>query len=146
MPLTAAKANDLTEALNVAFAAIGDTMPRSKGNLEPLAVEYHVASHLARIADARKKKAQSAAVKAGIMFDPEKQPMPVGSNALVYAGEVVEIAVSVTTPASRLDQPAFVADLEKSGVKLPLINRLLNKYTVENRAPHKFVSSLVTSR
>lgn len=150
MPLDATKANAKTEALNDAFATIGMSgltlMPRSKGNLEPLAWEFHVAAHLVRLADARKKKAQAAAVKAGVMFDPEKQPMAIGTNALIYAGEVVEIAVSVTTPATRLDQDGLIAGLEKAGMKREKINALINANTYENRAPHKFVSTLCTNR
>jgi hypothetical protein len=151
MPLDAARANTKTGAINDAFAAIGTaagngtSMPRSKKNTEPVAWEYHCASHLARIAEARKAKAIAAAVKAGVMFDPAKQPLPVGSNALVYAGEVVEIACTVGTAATRLDAAAFADDLEKAGVKRALIDRLALKHTIENRAPHKFTSSLVTA-
>jgi hypothetical protein len=150
MPLDTAKANAKTEALNAAFATIGlsgDTvMPRSKDKLEPVAYEYHVASHLNRLADARKKKAQAAAVKSGIMFDPEKQPMAIGTNALIYSGDVIEIAVTVTTPATRLDQAGLVADLEKAGLKIEKINAIVLANTYENRAPHKFLSTLITSR
>lgn len=148
MPLDAAHSIAKTDALNTAFAAIGtsaDTaIPRSKRNQEPLAWEYHVASHLLRRAEARKSAAVKAAVKAGVIFDHEKAPMPEGTNALVYAGDVVEISVAVTTPATRLDAPALFDDLEKSGVKRTLIDRLAGKHTHENRAPHKFTSTLVT--
>jgi hypothetical protein len=143
------QANAKTTAFNDAFAAIGNAiptkMPGCKRNTEPAAWEYHVASHLLRLADARKKKAQAAAIKVGVMFDHEKQPRPIGSESVVYAGDVVDISVSVTTPATKFDLSAFCADLEKSGVKLLLINRLANKHTSENRAPHKFTSSLVTA-
>jgi hypothetical protein len=149
MPLDAARANAKTEALNTAFASIGkagDTvMPRSKGNLEPLAWEYLVASHLKRLAEARKKKAHGEAVKAGVIFDHEKQPAPIGTKALVYAGEVVEIAVNVTTPTTNLDLPAFTEELQKY-MDQKVINRLLNKHTHENRAPHEFVATLATTR
>lgn len=150
MPLDATRANAKTEALNDAFANIGksgDTkMPRSKKNTEPTAWEVFVAQHLSRIAEARKKKAIAVAVKAGVMIDHEAEPLAIGSRSLIYAGDVVEISCSVTTPTTRLDVKEFTADLEKAGVKLPLINRLLNKHTHENRAPHKFVSTLATTR
>jgi hypothetical protein len=142
------RANARTAAINEAFAAIGaagDTkMPRAKGNTEPLAWEYHVSAHLLRIAEARKKKAQLAAVKAGVMFDPEKDPRAVGTHAVVYAGELVEIVVDVTTAQSRLDAVALFDDLVFAGVKRALIDRLVARHTHENRAPHKFTSSLVT--
>ncbi len=150
MPLSAVNANLKTKAINDFFAAIGNSketaMPRSKGNLEPLAWEVLVAKHLKRIAAAREKKAVAAAVKAGVMFDPEKQPLPIGTQALIYAGDVVEIAVAVSAPGSHLDQPALIEDLEKAGLKLPVVNRLFNKHTSENRAPHMFTATIATSR
>lgn len=153
MPLTTAKANALTAAITDAFNAIGresDTaMPRLRGSkaTEPTAYEYLVSSLLLRIAEARREKARTAAIKAGIMFDPEKQPLTIGTtNAAVYSGQVVEIVVSVTNPTSRLDQGELVAGLEKSGVKLTVINRQVLKATHENRAPHKFTATLATSR
>jgi len=146
--LDAPSANAKAAAINESFAAIGGTgdtrMPRAKGNSEPIAWEYHVASHLLRLADARKKKAQAAAVKAGVIFDHEKQPLCVGTNALVYAGEVVEIVVSVTTAATRLDTAGLFDAFEKAGLKRALIDRLVAKFTSDNRPPHKFVSTLVT--
>lgn len=142
-------ANAKTAAFNAAYAAIGNEgetkMPRAKGNLEPVAWEYHVSCHLFRIAEARKKKAQSVAIAAGVLFDHEKQPLAVGSNALIYAGDLVEISVSVTTPASKLDMPSLIAALEKAGLKRAVIDKAVAKCTTENRAPHKFVSTLVTS-
>lgn len=148
MPLDAARAAAKITAINNAFASIGtsgDTkMPVSKKNTEPVAYEFYTSAHLARIAEARKKKAHAAAVKAGVIFDHEKDPQPIGSNTRVYAGDVIEIACSVTTPATRLDADAFVSDLEKAGVKLALLNRLRNKHTHENRAPHKFTASIAT--
>jgi hypothetical protein len=146
--LDTAQANAKTEAFNTAFAAIGvdgDTkMPRAKLNTESTAWNYFVAAHLLRIAEARKKKAQAAAVKAGVLFDAEKNPRPVGTHALVYAGGVVEIVVDVTTPATKLDAPALFDALAAAGVKRALIDKLAARHTHENRAPHKFTSSLVT--
>jgi hypothetical protein len=147
--LDTTRANAKTAAFNEAFAAIGNSiatgMPRSKGNLEPVAWEYHVASHLQRIATARKSKAEKEAVKSGVLFDPEKNPMPVGTNGNIYRGEVVEIGVSVTTPQTRFDAAGFIADLIDAGVRPALIKRLTDKHTLENRAPHKFTSAFVTA-
>lgn len=156
MPLTTQRANEMTAAINTAFEDIGQShgkerpaapgtgMPKSKSNQEPTAWEYFVATHLARLAEARKRRAQAAAVKAGVLFDPEKEPRPIGTNALVYAGDVVEIAVAVATPGTRLDQEGLVKDLEKAGLALPRINKIINANTLENRAPHKFSSTLAT--
>ena len=147
--LDVARANTLTDQFAMAFNEIGHTgeskMPRSKRNDEPIAWEFHVAMHLARLAEARKEKARKNAVKLGVIFDPEKSPLVPGTNALVYAGEVVEIAVSVTTPATRVDVVALGVALVKSGVKEATFARLLKAATVENRAPHKFTATLCTS-
>jgi len=146
--LDVASANAKAEALNTAFAAIGgggDTrMPPSKKNTEPAAWEFHVAGHLFRLADARKKKAKAAAVKLGVIFDVDKVRKAVGTEALVYAGDVVEIAVSVTSPTTRLDLVALGVDLVKAGIKVDKLERLLRQHTHNNAAPHAFTSSLVT--
>ncbi len=149
--LTTDAANAKTESLNKSFADIGGkadgtSMPRSRGNLEPLAWDVFCAKHLKRLADAREKKAVAAAVKAGVMFDPEKQPAPVGTAALVYAGDVIEIGVEVTTPRTRLETDELFADLVKTGVPQKTLDRLVAKHTHDNRAPHKFTATLVTSR
>jgi hypothetical protein len=146
--LTPLNASIKAEEFNQAFAVIGLTgntrMPRSKQHNEPVAWEYHVASHLKRIAEARREKAAKAAVAAGVMFDPADQPLPIGTNSLVYAGDVVEISVKVTTPSAKFDIKRFVEDLQQAGVSVVLLNRLLAKHTSENRAPHAFTSTIVT--
>lgn len=144
MPLDAARTT--TQAITEAFDAIGrdapTSMPRSKRKLDPVAFEYHASSQLSRLAEARKRKAEAAAVKAGVLFDPSIEPRPIGTVELVYAGDVVEIGVSVGTPGTRLDVQGVIRDLEKAGLKLPKINAIINGNTIENRAPHKFTSSL----
>ncbi|HEY3845858.1 MAG TPA: hypothetical protein VGL95_01950 [Acetobacteraceae bacterium] len=146
--LDVAGANAKTTAFNAEFALIGNTgdgrMPRSKKNTEPVAWEYHVASHLLRVAEARKKKAHAAAVKLGVMFDHEKSPLAVGTEALVYAGDVVEIAVSVTTPGTKLDPVELGVALVKAGMKLAVVEKLFTQCTHDQRAPHKFTSTLAT--
>lgn len=147
--LDAAGANAKTAAVNAEFALIGYTadtrMPRSKKNTEAVAWEYHVASQLVCAADARKEKAHKAAVKLGVMFDHKAKPMPVGTDTLVYGGDVVEISVKVTTAGTRLDVVTLGVDLVKAGIPLSKLEKLLIKHTVSNAAPHKFTSSLVTS-
>jgi hypothetical protein len=148
MPLDATAANALTARINDAFAGIGTqaatAMPPSKRNNEPHAWEYHVASHLLRIAEARKKKAQAAAIKAGIMFDHEKAPLVPGTTKQVYAGDVVEISVAVTTPQSRLDHAALIDDAEWTAPQRNLLLKLIAKHTLASRPPHKFTASLLT--
>ena len=148
--LDAAQANAKTAALSDMFAEIGvagDTkMPRAKLNTEPAAWEVFVSGHLLRIAEARKKKAVRDAIKLGVMFDHEKQAMVAGTEALIYAGDVVEISVSVTSPGTKVDMEALGLAIVKAGVKLPAYERMLAACTSENRPPHKFVASLITKR
>jgi hypothetical protein len=119
MPLSVAAAAAKTTAISTAFNAIGNAgdtaMPRCRRNIEAAAWEYFVASLALRIAEARRKKAITGAVTAGVMFDPAETPRPVGTEALVYAGDVVEIGLSVTTATTALDLPAFLDALEKGG-------------------------------
>ena len=149
MTLTALKATERTAALTLAFTAIGATgdtkMPRSGSNTDPIAWEFHVASHLARQAEARKKKAHAACVAAGLIFDHDSEPKPPGTSEVVYAGEVVEIAVSVSNPTAKLDGTLFIAALIEAGVSRKLIDRVRAMHTYENKAPHKFTSALVTA-
>lgn len=144
-----ALANTLTQAINDAFLAIGSengtSMPRSKGNLEPLAWEYHVASGLASAAEKRKNAAVKACITAGIMFDHKKQPLCSGVHSVVYEGDIVRIIVDVGTPGERFDANGFRADLEAKGVDPKLLLKLTEKHTHHNAAPHKFQAQLVTS-
>lgn len=147
--LDATRANAKTQAVNTAFADIGHApataMPKTKGNLEHLAWEVFMSKHLKRLADAREKKAVAEAVKAGVMFDPAKQPLPEGSNALVYAGEVIEIACSVGTARARVDTAGLFMELiAKHGVRESLIQKLTDKYSLDTQAPHKFTATLIT--
>lgn len=153
MPSSTATANSKTASINDYFRQIGkadgSAMPRWKGKPTMLtaalaAWEYHVASHLLRIAETRRAAAITAAIKAGVLFDHSKAPLPVGTNRIVYAGAIVEITVSVAAGVEGVDHTAFVADLIKAKVDPKLIGRLSNRHKTETRPAHKFVSSLVT--
>ena len=148
MPLDVARATSTTESLNGAFREIGygpgTAMPHCRVKHEPAAWEYHVASHLLRIAETRRKRAHAAAVRAGVIFDHERAPEPVGTNRLVYSGPLVEIGVAVAAPIEGIDHAGFVADLLRAGVKPALVKRLTTKHTTETRPAHKFTSSLRT--
>ncbi len=148
MPLDVAAATSLTERLNEAFAAIGASNgtapPRKVNAAEAAAYEYHVSSHLLRIAETRRKRAHAAAVKAGVMFDHERAPEPVGTERVVYAGALVEVSVTVAAPVQGLDHLAFVVGLLEAGVKPALVKRLQARHATETRPSHRFSSTLVT--
>lgn len=149
MPFDATRANSKTEALTEAFSEIGHAagtqMPRSVNkSTEPLAWEFFTAKLLETVAAARTKKAIKAAIKGGVLFDHKDDPRPIGTNAVIYDGDVIRINLAVGTPGTRVDIDALIPALVKAGLKLETVNKLVNRCTVENAAPHKFSASLVT--
>jgi hypothetical protein len=154
MPLDAPRANTKTLAITNALALIGiespTQMPRSGNkNTEPVAWEVFVAKLLEKTAKARTAKAVKAAIAAGVMFDHEDEPCPVGTNKVVYDGDVVRIDLEVGTPGMRLDVKALIPALVKASKKpmtLDTVQTLFTQHMVENAAPHKFTPSLVTDR
>lgn len=149
MPLDAPRAVSKTEALTEAFESIGHAagtlMPRSVNKTtEPLAWKVFVAKLLVKRAAAREKVAIKAAIHGGVMFDHHEDPRPIGTNTVVYDGDVVRIDLQVGTPGTRLDVEALIPALVKAGLRLEKVNELLNRCTVENAAPHTFTASLVT--
>ena len=149
MPLDTARANTKTEALTTAFSDIGHAagtlMPRSVNKAtEPLAWEYFTAKLLESVAVARTRKAVRAAIKGGVLFDHKEDPRPIGTNAVIYDGDVIRIDLEVGTPGTKLDIDGLIPALVKAGIRLERVNELINRHTVENAAPHKFVASLAT--
>jgi hypothetical protein len=152
MPLDAARSADKTTSINDCFAAIGagkdptpgTGMPRSKLNTEPLAFEVFAAKHLAKIANAREKKAITAAIKAGVMFDHKAEPEPDGTTRVVYDGDVVRIDLSVGTGRAGFDLEGFVKSLLAAKVEPKLLKRLVAKHETVTASPHSFTASLVT--
>lgn len=149
MPLDAARSVTKTEALTDAFALIGQSagtsMPRSANRAtESLAWEFFASKMLEKAAAARTQKAIKAAIKGGVMFDHKENPRPIGTNTVVYDGDVIRIDLEVGTPGTRLDIDALIPALVKAGMRLDRVNELINRCTTENAAPHKFQASLVT--
>ena len=147
MALSLTRVTDKGIAINTAFAAIGaagkTAMPRARANSEPAAWELYVAQHLSRLADARKKRAMEHAAKVGVIPNVEKNPLPPGTHALVYAGDVVEITCGVNAPRRILDVDAFVEALAAKGVNRVLLETLRAEHTYATRAPHTFAANLV---
>lgn len=154
MATTAATAAAKTDCINGTFREIGNgagsAMPRWPGDAveKPRGVaawEYHVASALLRLAEKRRDAAIKEAIRAGVMFDHEKTPAAAGTQRVVYAGPIVEIAVKVADGGrAGLFVDGFVADLIKAKVDPKLIERLRAKHRTETRPSHAFTSSLVT--
>lgn len=150
MPITTTVANKITNAINVAFKKIGSTngtlppIVAKPKNTEHFAWEYHVASQLQRVAEARKKEAFSECIKAGLFPDPEKEPSLPGSNHTVYAGDNVNITLTVKKGSARVDAKEFCDALLEAGVDPKIVAACRDVATQTTRAPHQFTSSLLT--
>jgi hypothetical protein len=149
MPLDAARSVTKTEALSNAFASIGHAagtlMPRSVNKAtEPLAWEFFTSKMLETTAAARTKRAIKAAIAGGVMFDHTADPRRIGTNAVIYDGDVIRIDLAVGTPSTKVDLDALIPALVKAGLRLDRVNELINRCTTENAAPHRFTASLVT--
>lgn len=145
--LSSTDANLLMNKINTAFAGIGSNgtgMPKSKRNTESVAWEFLVAKHLKRMADGRDKAATKAAVKAGIIFDPEKEPRTEGTRESVYNGDVVQIGVETKMASVRLDTSELQKQLYAAGVAKHVIEECMAAAMKPNRPPHTFTTALVT--
>lgn len=159
MPFDAARAASKTDAISLAFRSIGDVADAAVGTESPslrwanepktrdaakAAWEYHVASALLQLAAKRRDAAITAAVKAGVLFDHKKAPLPAGTQRVVYTDPFVEVAVKVEEGRAGVNHPGYVADLLLAKVDPKLLARLDRKHATTSASPHKFTSSLVT--
>jgi hypothetical protein len=149
MTLSTRMVKILEDKINTCFQSIGATngtrMPKSTNNREPIAWEYWLANHLARYADKRQKEAEAAAIAEGLIFDKVKNPMPPGTNQVLFNGEVVSISIRVSDPQTQVNVTDLVAFLRKKGVKPALLDEAIEAATKEKRAAHRFDASLITN-
>lgn len=149
MSLTARTKNVLVDRMNTCFATIGvnngTKMPKSGNNREPVAWELWVAHHLTSLANKRKANAEDAAIKAGVIFDKEKNPKPPGTKEATFSGEVVTVSVEVRKPTTRVNVDkllAFLAATKK--VSRSTLDAAVEHATETNRAAHVFDTMLIT--
>jgi hypothetical protein len=109
-----------------------------------VAMRYHLARTAATVAASENKKATSAAVKSGVIFDHKAHPEPAGTEREVYDDGEVRITLKVSEPSQKLDEAAFLAALGPM-FKIPAVKlqRLVDKHTHDTAASHTFSSSLV---
>lgn len=144
-------ATKITNAINVAFKKIGTSngtllppAPKQK-NTEPLVWDYHVASQLLRVATARKKEAFEECVKAGVVTDTDKHPLPEGTKETVFTGTAVSISVNVKTARLTLDADKFVEELVLHGIDKKLVDDCRALASKRARPAHEYSTSLLTS-
>lgn len=143
---------DKNAAIAAALAGIGtagDTaMPARRGSNsaeridERAAWRLFVAGAIRAHGEKEYKAAMAGAVDAGVIFDHKADPEAAGTDRIVYAGAVVEIRVTVTSPRRGVDHDAFVVDLAKNGVKPALLARLAAVHATETACPHSFKATL----
>jgi hypothetical protein len=142
MPRAAAAPLDRTAAVAGEFATIG-TGVRIRDVQDKAAWEYWAASALLGLAEKRRDKAKKQAVAAAVIPNYADDPMPIGTAETVYSGAQVRIDVKVVEQATRVDVAALVIDLERAGVKLATLRRLVKKHTRTFNGAHILTASLV---
>jgi hypothetical protein len=148
MSLTSKAKNRLIADVNNLFSLIGQKLPaRSGNNQEPLAYEYFIASHLAKLAVGRRDAAKQAAIKAGVMpdvDDPANQREP-GTDEFIFNGELVTIMLNVAKPRVQVDMKALSAALIAAKVKPEVVTAAIEAASKPTRAGHKFTAMLNTN-
>jgi hypothetical protein len=141
--------NKLVDRLNIAFANIGrkngTTLPQTQNNREPGAYDLFVAQHLVALANKRKDAAEKAAVQDGVIPDKEKDPRPEGTKEITFTGEHVQVMLSVSTAASRVDITKVMTYLLSRGVSASLVKEAVDLATTKNRPAHVFSTVLLTN-
>jgi hypothetical protein len=148
MSLTARTRVQLVDKINMCFTNIGITngakMPKSGDNREPIAWDMWLGYHLATLAKKRKANAESAAVKAGLIFDKEKNPRPTGTKEVLFNGELVSIAVEVRKSSTRVDVDKLIAFLAGKKVPPGVLAEALEQASYETRPAHIFDPVLIS--
>jgi hypothetical protein len=124
----------------------GTAAPQSANNLESIAWDYHVASELSRMAEARKRSATAAAVKAGVLIDPATEPRDPGTNEILFSGEHVQVQVSVRSPTTSYNIDAISSSLVRQGVSTDVVTNAIIDGTRQNRAPHTFKTIVLSPK
>ena len=115
-------------------------------NTESLAWDYHIAAKVEAYGKGAKDKARKEAIKAGVMFDHEKEPLPPGADKVVYEGKNVVINVKVKEPSTTFDHKKFEYEFNKanlvSGTNREAFDALFAKCFKQSRPAHTFTSDL----
>lgn len=148
--LTAERSAAIYEAITKALELIGTSgetaMPKSTDKRDVFAWEMFVVQVLGRLVEARKRAAIKQAIAAGVIFNPELEQRPSGTNAVIYQSDLVQIGLTVSSPVERVDHGAWVSALLAQRPRLATLAAVLTKnYTKAARAAHSFAASLVTA-
>lgn len=142
MPLDATRPPTKLDALADQFAAITLGL-KPKSNTDAVSVRYVRAKFLLSKAEKEAEAATKEAVAAGVLPDHATTPLALGTHPRVFHGEFVDISCVVVAQAEKFDQDGFAADLLASGVKAPLLKRLLAKHTRPQKNAHRYSATLI---
>lgn len=119
--------------------------PRSKDNRALIAWEFFTSYVLKACAQARYNKAAKEAVKAGVIFDHEKDPSPVGTKTVCYAGDQITVSVEVRQPYEKVDPDKLCSYLRGKGVSQQYLDEARAYATSMTKAPHVFRAELTVA-
>lgn len=146
MPLDDTRPLDRTASVAEAVAETGRiiraTLPRKATEKDKLFADFWGWSLVLRMVEPLRDKSKRAAIAGGVLPDHSANPFAIGTSETVYTSDLGSIGMKVVEQAERLDVPAFVADLEKIGVKPAQLKRLLKKHTRQFPGAHIFTASL----
>jgi hypothetical protein len=146
MSITSRAKNKLIADTNEAFSKIGAMPVKPATNKEPIAYEYFIANHLAKLAEGRREVAKKSAVDAGILpdvDDPKNQREP-GTDEFVYQDNLVIITLNVSKPRIQVDMKELTKQLLAAKVKPDVVDAAIKAASKPTRAGHKF-SALLNS-
>ncbi len=122
----------------------GTRLPVTKSNTGEAALQYWLWKFVAKIASGREREAITNAVKAGVLFDHKKAPLPEGTLKQTYTSDVVNVNVLVKNASRSLDQEALKDNLRKKfKLTQEQINTAFEMSMKYNAAPHEFSPVLV---
>jgi hypothetical protein len=119
--------------------------PRSKDNRALIAWEFFTSYTLKACAEARYKKAAKEAIKVGVIFDHEKEPLAAGTKDVCYAGDHITVNVEVRQPYAKVDPEKLCGYLRGKGVSQQYLDEALAYATSMTKAPHVFRAELTVS-
>lgn len=143
--LTAAQAAVLNNKLALQLKSVGEMeCPPSTNNAESYAWDYYVANKIEAYGKKAKDAARKAAIKNGVMFDHEKEPLEPGSQQDVYSGDVIRISVAVKQPITKVDGEEFYEALKKIGLVDEKVEKLFLAAHRTSRPAHTFTATLLS--
>lgn len=147
MPLTTARSSAIADGMRELLRNIGTNIriPKGKGNKCAIAWNLYRTYILQSYATAMYNDAKKDALKAGVLFDHEKNPMEPGTKARIYDDTIVCVDVEVRSPYEQIDAKKMAAFLSGRGVPQADLDAALKFASSMTKAPHVFRAGLITS-